>query len=280
MGSKPPRQLHASPENNQPEDDYKAASNAADIDFDQYMPKLRTEHKVLRRIVKIIVLVILIAGLGVIAYTEGPNVGNWFNSKSKAKVPSAPAVSSTIAAPSQQYSSSNQSLSFEYPAKWKVTEASEEITVKSNPLRLLNYNGKTITGQIVMTVQANNSNNLGIPAFNTGNPAAVLPSQLVNYKNPASDQLASTYISFLEYANAKGSGISVIYITGNTGYTLGQYSSAADIDKVSPIIGINFFSCRNNTCSGTTSPMTISTSSWSNTKFSSPLLRMLESFSI
>ena len=277
MGSTPPRQLHVSPENKQPDDDYKAASNAADIDFDQYMPKLRAEHKMLRKIATTIVAVVLVIGLGAVAYIEGPHIGSLLSNKAKAKTPAVVVANNTISAPSQQYMSTNQNLSFNYPPNWKVNETTDEVTAKSPDLRLTDDNGQSVTGQVILTVR---DKNVPMSEFKSGNALAVMASQVINYSAPAADQRGSTYLSFLKYANSKGNGISGVYVTGNTGYQLNQQAYAADFGPVDPVIALNFVSCGDSSCSGSTTPISISLKSWSVNGFSSPLLKILESFSI
>jgi hypothetical protein len=109
---------------------------------------------------------------------------------------------------------------------------------------------------------------------------AVLDSQLLNYTAPATGQQASAYISFLNYANSKTSGIDGIYVTGNSGYLTGQQAPKTDIAAVNPIISFTFAKCANKTCTGNTTPLTIATSSWSAKNFSSPLLAILKSLAL
>lgn len=279
MDGKHPRQLrpaaHAA-HRATPDDDYKAASKGVDdaVDYKQYMPKLKAEHKLLRRIVKSVVFVVVIAGLGYGAYYFG---SHYHPSSKPAKVVTMSKKSAAeIASPNQTYTSEYQDLSFAYPSNWKVNETSNTITVTSPTMKLTSYNRHSVTGEIIFRVRAQGA---ALSELSAGDSTAILPSQIITYTSPASDQRGSTYVSFLNFANAKGNGIDGIYITGNTGYQTGQNSPESDIQAVDPVISFNFVKCSNASCS-TTEPLTLATSSWNNKTFSDPLLTMLKSLSI
>src|SRR5580658_5239860 len=138
MSEKVPRQLHDSSGHSDADDDYKAASKAT-VDYDKYMPKLRSEHKALRRLATLLISFLVIVLLGVAAYFYGPNIATWFSTKPKSKTSTSTKVSTVIAAPTVSYISTNQNLSFNYPSGWKVLETSNEITVTSQPLKLMSY---------------------------------------------------------------------------------------------------------------------------------------------
>jgi hypothetical protein len=279
MDGKHPRQLrpaaHSAHRAN-PDDDYKAASKGVDeaVDYKQYMPKLKPDHKLIKRIVKLVVLIVVVAGLGYAAYYFGSHYHSGSNSPVKKTTSSS--SSSKIATPSQTYTSSYQDLSFEYPSGWKVNETSSVITATSPATRLTSYNRQSVTGRVIFRVRAQSSS---LPEFSAGDATAILPSQTITYTSPATGQRGSTYISFLNYANSKGNGIDGVYITGDTGYQAGQNSPESDIQAVDPVISFTFVKCSNKACSST-DPLTISTSSWSSKAFSASLLTMLESLSI
>jgi hypothetical protein len=276
MDHKPPRQLHGTPPAHpQPDDDFKAAS-AATVDYDQYMPRLRPEHKVLRRIIKVVIVLVVAVGLGVAAFFLGPDIPHLFSHKAAPAV-TKPIASKTVTTPTTQYMSTNQNLSFYYPKTWKVSETTDEITATSPAVALQTYANKTVSGRILMTVR---DQNVPLSEFNAGSAVAVKSSQILTYTNPAADQQASAYISFLNYANSKGTGIDGVYVTGNTGYQTGQEAPASNLAPVEPIIALTFEKCSNNTCAGTTTPLAIATSSWSNKAFTQPLETMLKSFVI
>jgi hypothetical protein len=279
MDGNHPRQLRAVPPSHHQtnnDDELKAASKEADeaVDYKQFMPKLKVEHKFLRRLIKTMVFIVIAVGLGYGAYYAG---SHYNNTTTKAVTTKTAPSTATVTPPSQSYTSSNQDLSFSYPNNWKVNETSDVITATSPAIRLTSYNRQAVTGQVVFRIRAQD---VALNEFSAGAATAALNSQIINYASPAADQRGSTYISFLNYANSKGSGIDGVYITGNTGYQTGQNAPESDIQAVDPVVSITFSKCSNKTCSGTTTPLTISTGSWSNKNFSGPLAAMLESLSI
>jgi hypothetical protein len=281
MEHRPPSQPDEHPPtHSSAEEDYKAASKST-VDYDQYMPKLRAEHKLIKRIVAVFVAVIIILALGALAYVEGPSIGksvsNFFSQKSQPKTSTTSMLSSSVATPNRQYSSSIQNLSFNYPSTWKVSESSAEITAKSPAIKLTGYNGQQVAGQVFFTIR---SSSTSMSEFNPGNAVAVKPSQTINYTAPAAGQRASTLMSFLNYANAKGSGIDGVYITGSNSYQTGQNAQLSDFASVNPVVAITFAKCSNSQCSGKESGLTISTNSWNNTNFSQPLTDMMTSLVI
>jgi hypothetical protein len=148
----------------------------------------------------------------------------------------------------------------------------EELLITPNQL---------VKGKITMTIQ--NLPPATIPGYQSGNATAVLGSQLITYTNPTATQRASTYISFLHYATSTStpaSNIDAIYITGNSGYQLNQYIPLADIQAVSPVVGITFSRCANAACSTSGPATSITSTTWNTTSFSGTLLTLLKSLSI
>ena len=278
MDGKSPRQLHPTVHHThqqKDDDDYKAASENLNeaVDYRQFMPKLKAEHKILRRIIKTVLLVVVVAGLGYGAYYAGSHYGS--TSKKPAKKTSTVTTSKAVI-PTQAYTSANQNLTFNYPTNWKVNETTTVITATSPMLKLTSYSHQSVDGQVTLQIRAQG---VALSEFNAGDATAILPSQIITYTSPANGQRASTYISFLNYASSKGSGIDGIYITGNTGYQSGQDAPESEIQAVDPVISLSFAKCTDKACNNTT-PLTISTGSWGNKAFSGPLLTMLESLSI
>ena len=178
--------------------------------------------------------------------------------------------------PTQTYTSSNQNLTFTYPSDWKVSETATVIIATSPVTELAAYNHKSVDGRITLLIRAQN---VALTGFGGGSSMSVLPSQLLTYATPTSDQEGNAYISFLNYAGSKDTGIDAVYITGNAGYQSDQYIPESVIQAIDPMISYTFTKCTNKLCSST-SPLTISTSSWNNSSFSGPLIKMLESLSI
>ena len=276
MEANHPRQLRpAETAKADADEDFKAASKDAHekVDYKQYMPKLKSEHKILRRIGKFVALIVVVAALGFAAWS----IGSKYNSPAKTPKKAATTTTTNTAAPTQEFQSSYQNLTFVYPNDWKTSETQNTITATSPAMQLTSYNRQTVTGQVIFRVRAQT---VPLTEFNAGNALAAIDSQIINYTAPASGQRGSTYISFLNYASSKGGGIDGVYITGNTGYKTGQYALKTDITAIDPVISFTFAQCSNKSCSGSTQPLTISNGSWNNKSFSGPLLTMLESLSI
>lgn len=257
------------------DDDYKAASKGLDesVDYRQFMPKLKAEHKTIRRIVRIVIILVVIAGLGSAAYY----IGSHYDTKTtKPKKVSSITVKKVVSSPTQMYTSSNQDLTFTYPSDWKVAETATVITATSPVTKLTAYNRKAVDGRITLLIRAQN---VALSGFGDGAAMTVLPSQLMTYASPASDQEGTAYLSLLNYAGSKHAGIDAAYITGNSGYQSDQYVPESVIQAIDPMISFTFSECANGSCSSTT-PLTISTNSWNNSNFSGPLIKTLESLSI
>jgi hypothetical protein len=265
----PPQKVNA-------DDDYRAASKGVEeaVDYKQYMPALKPEHKLIRRMIKTVVLLIVVAGFGTAAYVFG---SHYNASKSTASVKATTTSSvSKVTPPTEMYSSTNQNLTFVYPTDWKVQETSTIIAATSPTMKLTNYTRSLVTGRVLFQIRAPG---VALSEFSAGAATAVLNSQIIDYATPASGQRASTYISFLNYASSKGTGIDGVYVSGNTGYQTGQTAPESDIQAVDPVVSVTFEQCTNKTCSST-KPLTIATKSWSTKDFSNPLLAMIESLSI
>ena len=187
----------------------------------------------------------------------------------------SPAISSTT--PTKTYSSSNFNLSFSYPQDWTITDSgSGQMTVRSPASQLKSAAGQDVSGQVIMTI-ANKGQNLGV--FAKGNATAVVDSQKVAYTTPTSAQRANTYLSFLQYASTTTAGaLDGIYITGDNGYQKGQDIPGSDIAGIDPLVSVTFVQCASSACpAGTTTALSIASTSWSDTSFSSPITKMLES---
>jgi hypothetical protein len=258
------------------DEDLKQAAKDADtaVDYKQFTPKLRPEHRLLARFGKILVVLIVIAGCGYGAYMIGTHAG------SNAKDPPAKAktvVTHTAATATKQYTSNYQDLSFTYPEDWKVSETSDVITATSPSMKLDGAGKGTVNGQMILKIRDKNEQ---LTEFSAGNATAVLKSQIISYSAPAAGQRASTYISLLNYANSKQTGIDGIYITGDAGYESGQDAPVSDLAPIDPVVSITFAQCANNACSGNSTALTIASSAWRNKTFSAPLIKMLASLSI
>lgn len=259
------------------QDDYEAASHST-ADYGKFMPQLTHQKKWPRVVGWILLALIVLAALG---------AGGYWLAKHKSSSKPAQSThhetsqsSSKIATTTNSYTSNDFNLSFNYPANWTVKDTGNgKLTATSPPTQLTDASGQTQTGEIVMTIQ--NENSADFSAFKQGNAVAVLDSQKIAYTKPASTQRADTYISFLQYATTAGGGaLDGVYITGNAGYQKGQAIPEVDIAKVDPVVTMTFRKCSNASCSGSTTPMSIASTMWSDTNFSTPIETILKSLAI
>jgi hypothetical protein len=187
------------------------------------------------------------------------------------------AGTSQLNSKTKHYDSANFTLGFDYPADWTLsdTAGSGKLTVVSPAVKLKDASGQEVTGQITMTLRDKTQK---LTEFDKGNAVATQDSEKIAYTNPTQTQRGSTYISFLQYASSN-SGLDGIYVTGDNGYQKDQAIPLVDITKVDPVTSITFAKCPDAKCTGTT-PLSIQQTSWSDSSFSGPLRKMLQSLSI
>ena len=225
-----------------------------------------------------VVILVLVAALG--------GGGYWFykNRKSSDKPAESAqtAQNSTPAADkidteTKKFESVNFKLSFDYPGDWTTGEDNaEEISVLSPDLKLKGVDGKDVTGQIYLRIRAKTQK---LQSFDSGSATAVMDSEKIAYTTPTQVQRASTYITFLRYAD-NTEGLDAIYITGDLGYEKDQTVPLTDIQKVDPIISLEFYLCPGSGCVEVSGIYGISEEIWNDEDISVPLTNMLESFVI
>lgn len=261
---------------NKEQEDLESASHST-ADYSHFMPPVgkHSKHrssKVLQSFAVIVIIGVLGIG-GYLLLHKKPAKNNQQAPTTQQTTQSSDAITSAT----KNYQSTDFGLSFDYPADWTVTEAagSNKIVVSSPGLSLTDTSGQRTTGQVLLTVDQKGNN---LSMFDKGNAVAVLDSKKVSYTKPSSSQRAQTYISFLQYITTSASGaLDGVYVTGDSGYQKGQAIPEVDIAKVDPLIRVTFMQCANSTCSGTTTPMSIAASEWSDTTFSRPIESMIES---
>jgi hypothetical protein len=232
-------------------------------------------------ITAVLVLLALI-GLGAWAYKSYKNKPAKHNASSSAQSSGSAASiappQATPSIPSSSYSSTNFNTSFNYPTGWNVVDSgSAPLTVTSPVMTLVAANGQNVQGQAVLTLAKAGS----LPtAFGTQS-VAVLTSQKIAYNQPSTSQAAQSYLSFIQYpATTTVGGLDGIYMTGNFGYQKDQAIPSSDIASVNPLVYVSFYSCASSQCPlSSRQPLTISSSDWSSSSFSAPLLLMFKSFS-
>lgn len=273
---KPSPQTPVHPKPNE-QDDFEAASEST-VDLDQFMPQLKKKHTALRIVVWVIVVLVVLAAAVGGYYALGRKSPAKASSNSKQQS-SQSKNQATINTSTMQYASTNFNLSFNYPQGWNVSDTGNgKLTVTSPTMQLTAANGQSQSGQVVMTIQNESSANFSM--FSQGNAVAVLSSQHVSYSNPTQTQRASTYVSFLQYVTTTAhGGLDGVYVTGDSGYQQGQSIPEVDITKVDPVITVTFNQCSDTNCASPKA-LTIDSSMWSDSNFSGPILKMVESLAI
>lgn len=262
------------------QDDFEQVADST-VDINQFMPQLKPKRLWLTILKWIFILLVIAAVVGGGAY--------WYLKHHKSAAPKASSSSqqqSTTGQPAgppentKQYTSSNFNLSFNYPENWNVADSGNgKLTVTSPAMQLKGADGQSQTGQVVMTIQ--NENTFDFSPFKQGSAVAVLDSQKLTYAKPTQTQRANTYISFLQYASTTTHGaLDGIYVTGDFGYQKGQTIPETDIQKVDPVITVTFYQCPNAACSGTLKIMNISSAQWNDASFANPITKMIESLAI
>jgi hypothetical protein len=196
------------------------------------------------------------------------------STREEAKMP-PPTPAAEEPEPTETYTSSAFLLQFDYPEGWKVSEGVDNKIVGVSPVdELKTVSGSKQKGQIVLTIQRKQAS---LPDFKDGSALAIRESEKIDYAKPSQTQRASTYISFLNYNASIAKGLDGVYVTGDNGYKKDQYVPMADIAKSDPLITITFRSCDDDKCTTPGKAVTVSDSSWSDTKFAKPLRTMLQS---
>ncbi len=241
----------------------------------------QSSHKLIGIIAGTFVVAAILAAVIYFGFIRSSTKKPVSNSESSSQMVS-PVNAVSLPAASTQYYSNNLSLGFNYPKSWAISDVlgSNQITAISPVTQLVDSNDHTSLGKVILTI-INTPPPPVLAAFKSGSAIAVLPSQIITYTNPTPDQKATSYISFLHYASSTTplTTIDGIYITGNAGYQVNQYSPQTDILAVSPIVYFSFERCATSACS-TTTPLSLPSAIWENKAFSQPILSMLESLSI
>ncbi|HLG90969.1 MAG TPA: hypothetical protein VI336_02295 [Candidatus Saccharimonadales bacterium] len=259
------------------EQDYQEASKST-ADYADYEKPQKPRNPIWKKLGITAAVLVLVAALGAGGY--------WFykNRKSDDKTAgtsqttqSTAPTAEKITTETKKFESASFKLSFDYPGNWAASEDNpEEVTVLSPGVKLKSVDGKDVTGQIYFRIRAKGQ---PLQGFENGNAVAVLDSQKIAYTNPTQVQRASTYISFLRYAD-NTQGLDAIYISGDLGYEKDQDILKSDIEKVDPIISIELYLCPDSGCKEISGVYGISEEIWNDEEISGPLTSMLESLVI
>ncbi len=221
----------------------------------------------------VVVLVLVGAGIFIAKkYTHSNKTNKITNKQTTATKPSSTITSSKLAS----YTSTVFNFKVSYPNNWTVaTQGNTSVSISSPETSLTADTGNKVNGMVVLSV----FNKGQIPASFGSYSVAVLNSQDINFTKPTAAQAAQTYISFIQYpATTVKGGLDAIYVTGNNGFVKDDAITTAIVGQVDPLIVVNFEQCSSKDCSQVKN-LTISSTMWSNTSFSTPILNILKSFS-
>lgn len=290
MESQPTNQPRPSISPHQQEtDDFRAASQAASEEYDNY-----TKHGAAyitprhggRKVLLVVLVVLLFLGVGTAAYwflVRKDDIHTKTSSSGYTTHQTTPAGSTTkgsaITTATEHYVSPGFGLEFDHPKDWTASEptGSGVLTVKSPSMTLKNASGQTFSGQVVLTVR---NKQQPLPEFDKGNAVATVASQKLTYAHPSQTQRGSTYLSFLTYASSgQSGGLDGLYITGDVGYQKGQAIPKADFTPVDPVISVTFVKCTGK-CGADSKAASIDPALWQSDTFGKPLTDLLESLVI
>ena len=257
------------------------AEDHSTADYANYQPPQKEHSPIWRKlgIGLTILIAIVLLGAGAMYLKNHKSTKKPAESSQTAQTTASTPAASQIATTTKHYDSSAFQLAFDYPQDWTVSDNGNGIlTVTSPKLQLKSADGQTVSGRIIMTIRDSAQK---LTEFNAGNALAAKASVKIAYTKPSPSQRGSTYESFLRYANtANTAGLDGVYITGDSGYTLGQAIPLVDVQKVSPVINITFVKCADSVCTAKTTPLSIASTAWDDKTFSQPLESMLQSLTI
>jgi hypothetical protein len=230
------------------------------------------KNKVILITLSCMLLVLLGAGAYFYGYYSRDNKKKQVSSSSS---PVVKIVSNNIYSPeTTSYSSSAFGFNINYPDSWQVSSSTTTSVELSSPVvSLTSDTGKELNGKVVMSVV----NQGQIPASFGSSSVAVLDSVDLSFNNPTASQAAQSYLSFIQYpATVVKGGLDGIYLTGNNGYLKDDTIPSSDINQMSPLIYLSFLKCNNSACTSS-SPLSISSTMWSNSNFSKAITDTIKS---
>jgi hypothetical protein len=256
--------------------DYQEAARST-ADYAEYQKPKKQRNPKWKKLGIALLIIIILAGMTAGGYWLLNNRKSSDKQSETSQTAKSAAPAQTITTETKHYDSESFKLSFDYPGNWTAGEDNaEEIKVLSPDLKLKGTDGSDVTGQILFRIRASGQK---LPGLDSGNAIAILASEKIAYAQPTEVQRASTYISFLRYAD-NTDGLDAIYITGDLGYDKDQEVPEADIQKVDPIISIEFYLCPDSGCVEVSGVSGIGVETWQDETISTPLTNMLESLVI
>ena len=223
-----------------------------------------------------IALIVIVLGVFALLHYTNHKTPKRQNSSTHKSSPAVSTKSPATNVPTTNYTSTAFNFTVTYPTTWTVSaQGNSSVSISSPAMSLTSDLGKTVKGEVVFNV----FNQGQLPAAFGSSSVAVLDSQDLNFANPTSYQAAQTYISFVQYpATTVKGGLDGIYVTGNNGFVKDGSISGAQVNQVSPLIYFNFVLCKNQACSNTV-PLTVSSTIWNSSSFSTEIDNIVKSLS-
>ena len=230
-----------------------------------------------KKYIYLLIGIVVLIGIGFLIFhssTKTPKVNKHARTVT-VKVNQTNNKSVTPVGSSTSYSSTNFSLTMNYPNSWVISDTPTILQLNSPVTNIVDANNHMVQGKIIISVSPQGK----FPSGLGSQPAtAVINSQLISYNAPTPAQDAQTYLSFLQYSSTNTvGGLDGVYVTGNYGYLKKQNIPQTDLANISPLVMITFQKCNDQKCSNL-SNLTISANDWSNIKFSTPIINIIKSF--
>ena len=186
----------------------------------------------------VLITIMIIAGATVASYYIGSRKAEVSTAQKPQTTKARPApIANSTTTITKHYDSTRYTLGIDYPANWLVADAAAKLTVTSPGFAMTSLGG-AVTGHVVLTIQNQQSTIVGYPSSGA---LANLASDKLTYKQPTTIQRAQTYLSYLGY-NGSTSGIDALFLTGDSGYQLGQNVPMGDVVKSNPLVSVTLSS--------------------------------------
>lgn len=178
---------------------------------------------------------------------------------------------------STKYSSTDLSLSFDYPKNWKIDDSTKGlIRVESPATKLADTSGNQADAKVVVTFLSTGSE---VPAFEGRTSAtAVMDSEKITYDSPSQSQRQQTYLSFAGFGSGR---LDAVFITGDSGYQKDQFIPESDVKKIDPIVSVQAYTCADTGCAGqNAAPYAVAVNEWSANRMFQAALAILKSLRV
>lgn len=151
------------------------------------------------------------------------------------------------------YVSDALKLEFDYPSDWRIESSPSNafITIQSPKTDILQANGETSKGRVVMQIHAKYVDNFSQTPVTVDDATAIAyDSEKVVYKNPTTAQRKETHLTFSRSSNVGGpaTGFDTIFVSGNLVYKKGAMARSQAYKTINPFIIIYVNPCLEDNC--------------------------------